>query len=108
MNLTRMIQWIPALALVALAACGGSDTPAPTPVADPTKAAATVGAAGGTVATGNGLASAVFPANAFAADTAVTIAPSSTAPASTRLVTGTAYDFGPPGALAQPANLSLQ
>lgn len=99
---------IQAIAGIFVAGCGGGggDLVPATPNAQ--TASATVGTAGGTVATGDATATAVFPPNAFAADTTVTIAPSASAPANARLVSGTAFDFGPSGNFAQPARVTLK
>lgn len=104
------LQGLRALAagsLLVLAACGGTNNGSMPPPASDT-GSGTIGTSGGTVATGDGVASAVFPANAFSANTDVTIAPSTTAPANARLVPGTAFDFGPSGAFAQPVQLTLK
>jgi hypothetical protein len=108
MNSIKCFRALLALAFVALSACGGggSNDTSNTPPAD--TGSGTIGAAGGTVATGNGNATAVFPANAFATDTSVTIAASTTAPASSRLVSGTAFDFGPSGTIAKPVQVTLK
>ncbi len=107
MNLICTLRSLSAFAVITLAACGGGDdNGSTTPAA--TSGTGTIGASGGTVASANGVATAVFPANAFATDTAVTIAASSSAPASAQLVSGTAFDFGPSGTLAQPAQMTLK
>lgn len=93
---------------IALAGCGGGGDAGTTSTNSASTASATVGATGGTVATGDGAAAAAFPANALATNTTVTIAPSTSAPANARLVSGTAYDFGPSGNFAQPVQLKLK
>lgn len=77
MRTNRWILAMAALVAAVLTGCGGgsSDPPA----AD--TGSAVIGVAGGTVATQNGAAKAVFPANAVAANTTVTITASSQAPA---------------------------
>ena len=103
----KLRLWFVAVAsCIALAGCGGDA--GGTSTTSPTMASATVDAAGGTVATGDGTATAVFPANAFASNTTVTIAPGTSVPANSRLVSGTAYDFGPSGNFAQQAQLKLK
>lgn len=109
MNMLRMLRWVSASALVALAGCGGGggdSTTTNTPSVN--SGAGVVGASGGTVATGDGAATVVFPANAYTANTSVTIAASTTTPASTRLVPGTAFDFGPSGPFGQPARITVK
>ena len=87
MNLICTLRSLSAFAVITLAACGGGDdNGSTTPAA--TSGTGTIGASSGTVASANGVATAVFPANAFATDTAVTIAASSSAPASAQLVSG--------------------
>lgn len=105
----RLRFWLLAIATgAALAGCGGGgDSPvAATPL--PASGSGSIGATGGTVATGDGMANVVFPAGAFASTTNITIAPSPSAPADARLLSGTAYDFGPSGNFAQPAQLKLK
>ena len=106
-------QWIlrvAALVAAVLAGCGGggSDPPAVVNPSAVDTGSATIGAAGGTVATQSGAAKAVFPANAVNTNTAVTITANSQAPASARLIGGTAYEFGPSGPLAQPVQVTLR
>jgi hypothetical protein len=96
-----------AVSISTLVGCGDSGDSGAAAAPSKDAGSASIGAAGGTVATASGAAKAEFPANAFTAPTAVTIAASSTAPPSTRLVGGTAYEFGPSGALAQPVTITL-
>lgn len=95
--------WAVALALLASCGGGGSSTPAAVDAGS-----GTITAAGGTVATTSGAAKVLFAAGAFATDTAVTVAATPAPPANARLVAGTAYDFGPSGAFAQPATITLR
>jgi hypothetical protein len=107
----RANQWIVALAVSTaawLSACGGGGGSSTTVVNPVDSGTATVGAAGGTVTTQSGAAKAVFPANALAANTTVTIAAASGPPANARMISGTAYDFGPSGSLAQPVQVTLR
>ena len=108
MALKLRLWFVSVASWIVLAACGGGGDGGSTNSAVPTTASATVGTAGGTVATGDSTATAVFPANAFASNTTVTIAPSTSAAANARLVSGTAYDFGPSGNFAQPVQLKLK
>lgn len=108
MALTTRKWFIAAAAFSALMGCGGGGDADTASTTSATTASTMVGTTGGTVATGDGLATAVFPANAFANNTTVTIAPSASPPSNARLVSGTAYDFGPSGTLAQPAQLKLK
>ena len=106
MNLIRILSSLSAFAVITLAACGGGgDDASSTPAATP--GTGTIGASGGTVASANGVATAVFPVSAFATDTAVTIAASSSAPTSAQLVSGTAFDFGPSGAVHRQPTATL-
>jgi len=70
-------------------------------------AGAVIGAAGGVAATGDGKAQVTIPAGALAAALAITITPAVNPPASPLLVTGTAFDFAPSGAFAQPVTIRL-
>lgn len=108
MNLIKCFRVLCATAVVTLAACGGGDDGGSAAPAVANTGTGTIGSAGGTVATGTGVATAEFPAGALAANTAVTIAASSSAPASTRVVSGTAFDFGPSMTFAQPARVTLK
>jgi len=91
-----------------LVACGGGGDSGGTPQQTPTVVAAKIDATGGTASTNDSAASVTFPANAFNKSTTVTIAPITNIPTSERLVTDTAWEFGPSGAFAKPATLSLK
>ena len=116
MKTTRWILATATLVAVVLTACGGgagggtgaggAAAGSNPPTVD--SGSAVISSAGGTVATQSGAAKAVFPANAVNADTTVTITASSLVPTSSRLVDGTAYEFGPSGPLAQPVSVTLR
>ena len=106
MKTNRWILAIAALVAAVVTGCGGGGGGSDPPAGD--TGSAVIGAAGGTVATQNGAAKAVFPANAVAANTTITIAASSQAPASTRLIDGTAHEFTSSGPLAQPVSVTLR
>lgn len=108
MKTTRWILATATLVAAVLTACGGGGGSAGSNPPTVDSGSAVIGSAGGTVATQSGAAKAVFPANAVNADTTVTITASSQVPASSRLVDGTAYEFGPSGPLAQPVSVTLR
>ena len=107
MKINRWILAMSTLVAMVLAGCGGGGYGDSDPSAADT-GSAVIGTAGGTVATQNGAAKAVFPANAVAANTTVTITASSQAPASTRLIDGTAHEFTSSGPLVQPVAVTLR
>lgn len=93
---------------VLLVAChgGGEGGGAPAP-AD--AATATIGAAGGTLATPSGIATLVIPPGALLQPTAITIEPDTTDYAQTGVVPRASYRFGPSGmAFLQPVRLTLR
>ena len=104
MKTNRLVLGMLAIVVGVLAGCGGGGSDPP--VVD--TGSAVITSAGGTVATTSGAAKAVFPANAVNASTTVTITASSQAPVSSRLISGTAYEFSPSGALAQPVAVTLR
>ena len=63
MALKLRLWFVSVASWIVLAACGGGGDAGSTSSTSPTMASATVGAAGGTVATGDSMATAVFPAN---------------------------------------------
>ncbi|HEX4934900.1 MAG TPA: Ig-like domain-containing protein, partial [Gemmatimonadaceae bacterium] len=63
---------------------------------------------GGTIATVDGRASVTVPAGALAQAQAITIEPIANPVANPRLVPGTAFDFGPSQAFAQPVTMTLR
>jgi hypothetical protein len=86
--------------VVLCSGCGGSS---PTLLVG-----STIGATGGTVASTDGIARAVFPSNAFDSNSVVSIAPTTNIPSSPRLIAGTAYDFTSSSALSQPAQITIK
>ena len=108
MKTTRWILATATLVAAVLTACGGGGGSGGSNPPTVDSGSAVIGSAGGTVATQSGAAKAVFPANAVNADTTVAITASSQAPTSSRLVDGTAYEFGPSGPLAQPVAVTLR
>ena len=106
MKANRWIVGVAAVLATLLAGCGGGGGGSDPLVVD--AGTAVIGSTGGTVATTSGAAKAVFPANAVNANTTITITASSQAPASSRLISGTAYEFSPSGALAQPVSVTLR
>lgn len=96
------------LLVLALSACGGGGHSAGQTGVGGDQGTGVIGPSGGTVSADNNAAAVTFPANAFSSGTTVTVATSQTAPPSNRLVTGTAYDFGPSGQFAAPAVLTLK
>jgi uncharacterized protein YjdB len=68
-----------------------------------------VSAAGTTFSAQDGVVNVSVPAGAVSQTSNITVSPSTTLPPSTRLVAGTAFDFGPPGlTFAQPVTLRIK
>jgi adhesin/invasin len=66
-------------------------------------------ASGKTFTAQDGAVSVTVPAGAVTQNTSMTVTASTTAPANPRLLTGTAFDFGPPGlTFAQPVTLTIK
>ena len=73
------------------------------------KDGAIIGAGGGTVTALNGTATLIVPAAALASNVMITMEPAIGAPSTSRLVTGTAVDIGPPNLqFAASAQLQLK
>lgn len=89
-----------------LAGCGGGGGGSAPAAQDAGRA--TVGARGGTLASGDGSARVDFPADALLADTSFTAAQTSSVPATSRLVVGTAHEFVPSMTFSRAAQLTLQ
>ena len=90
-----------------LVACGGGGDSGTGEQPSPTVSATTIATTGGTASANAGAVSVAFPADAFAASTTVTIAPTVNFPSSPSIVRGTSYEFGPPGAFAKTATLKI-
>ena len=68
-----------------------------------------VSATGTTFSAQGGSVNVVVPAGAVAQTSSITVGPATSTPPSTRLVTGSAFDFGPPGlTFAQPVTITLK
>lgn len=95
-------------AAVLIAGCGGGVDDSNNKPQSFISGTGNIGLAGGTVSADAAAASVSFPANAYTSNTTVTVAVSTNAPSSDRMVAGTAYEFGPSGTFAQAATLSLK
>jgi adhesin/invasin len=68
-----------------------------------------VTAAGATFSAQDGTVNVTVPAGAVPQTSSITVSPSTNAPPSSRLLAGTAFDFGPPGlTFAQPVTLRIK
>ena len=75
----------------------------------PSAASVVVGAAGGTIASGDGAVKLVIPPGALASDTTIGLKPRATTGADADLIPGTAWDFTPSGTyFAQPVQVALR
>jgi hypothetical protein len=106
--LKSLREFAACVAAVLIVGCGGGGGDSNTKAQSFISGTGNIGLAGGTVSADASAASVSFPANAYTSNTTVTVAVSTNAPSSDRMVAGTAYEFGPSGSLAQPATLSLK
>lgn len=93
--------WFAGVIAAMAAGCGGGGSKSDS-------GRATVGAAGGTLATDSRSATCVFPAGALGSNIDFTVDSAASAPSNERLLAGTAFDFGPSTVFSSNAQLTIK